>query len=340
MRGPHSSSGLFRWVSTHAPSLAGLAAILVLYAAAGIRYSNQHFLTWPVFFNLLDAQAVLGIVAVGLTFVIIAGGIDLSVGAVMGLSSVLIAKLIMGAGWPAWAAIATAIAGGAVFGALQGAIIQATGLGAFIVTLAGMFLARGVGFLVSLEPVGITDAGHAGLSGLHRSFGEHGSLRIGAMIMLAAVLLGAYAARYTRLGRGVYALGGSEEASILMGLPVPRIRVGVYITSGMCAALAGAALTFQLSSGSHIEGIGMELDAIAAVVIGGALLSGGSGSVLGSFVGTLIIGLVLTIVTTYEGGLNSGMTRVLIAGLLLAFVLLQRLLSRLAGAGLPRGALL
>ena len=137
-----------RWARANAPVLAGLVLLVVLYAGAGARYHDQHFLTVRTFLNLLGGQPMLGLVAVGMTFVIISGGIDLSVGAVMGLSSIVIAKLTMGAGWPAWLAIAMALAIGAAFGAAQGLIIQGTGLGAFIVTLAGMFMARGIGFLI------------------------------------------------------------------------------------------------------------------------------------------------------------------------------------------------
>ncbi len=325
-----------RWPARHAPTLAGIALLIILYLAAGVRYAG--FMTLPVFCNLIDFQAVLGLIAVGMTLVIISGGIDLSVGAVMGLASVMTAKLITDAGWPAWGAIAAALATGAAVGALQGAIIQVAGLGAFIVTLTGMFLARGIGFLISLESTAIADGGHARMAGLHWQLAQGASLRIGSIMMLAAVVIAAYVSRFSRFGRSIYALGGSEEASVLMGLAVPRVRVGVYALSGLCAALGGVALTFKLSSsGAASESVGVELDAIAAVVIGGALLSGGSGGVLGTLVGVLIISLILTVVTTYESGLNSGLTHVLVGGLLLAFVLLQKMLVRLAGAGTRAG---
>ncbi len=188
-------------------------------------------------------------------------------------------------------------------------------------------------------PVPLSAPGQGGRGGLAWGFGGGppvGTLRVGAIVLLVLVLVTAYGGRFTRTGRSVYALGGSEEAALLMGLPVPRTRVLVYAFIGLCSALAGIVFSLQLSSSGQMDGVGMELDAIAAVVIGGALLSGGSGGVLGSFVGTLIIGLILTIVT-YEGGLGAGMIRVLIGGLLLAFVLLQKLLSRLAGAENPHG---
>jgi simple sugar transport system permease protein len=324
---------LSRWAAAHGPTLAGLGLLAVMYGAASLRYSSEHFCTAKVLVNLFEDRAVLGIVGAGLALVIISGGIDLSVGAVMGLSSIVIAKQITAAGWPAWAAIATALGGGAALGALQGAIVQATGLAPFIVTLAGMFLARGIAFLVNLEPIPISDAGHANLAALSwRPADEWPRVHIATMVLVGVVLVGGYLGRSTRFGRTVYAMGGNEESALLMGLPVARTRVLVYALSGFASALAGAVLTLQISSGTHTEGVGMELDAIAAVVIGGALLSGGSGSVLGSLVGTLIVSLILTAIT-FEGGMTSGLTRVIIGGLLLAFVLLQKLLTRLAAAG-------
>lgn len=314
----------------HAPTLAGAVLLLTMYLAAGARY--DHFLTGPVFFNLLDDRAVRGLLALGMTFVILSGGIDLSVGAVMGLASMIIAALIR-EGWATWAAIPAGILTATVFGAIQGITIQITGLSAFIVTLAGMFLARGLGFFITTDSsIAISDPLHAQLASFHWS-SPSGSLRIGAMIMLVAFLIASYAAKYTRFGRATYAVGGSEEAASLMGLRIAPQRIAIYTLSGFCSGLAGAVLSLQLSSGSNMEGVGMELDAIAAVVIGGTLLSGGAGSILGTLVGTLIIGLVVTIVTTYEGGFTSGATSALIGALLLAFVLLQKGLSLLARAG-------
>lgn len=332
MSGPRAESRVMRLIGPRATTVTGLVLLVVLYAAAAVRYSDQHFLTLRVFLNLLEDRAVLGILAAGVTFVIVSGGIDLAVGAVMGLSSITVAALVMQHGWPVAAAISAALVLGTAFGAGHGVLIHFAGLRAFIVTLAGMFLARGLAFLVSIESIGIADDAHGAVSGLRVRFGELGSLRVGAMIMVTWVLAGAYIATFTRFGRSAYALGGSEEAAGLMGLPVARSRIGVYALSGLCAAAGGVVLTFQLSSGSPTEGVGMELDAIAAAVIGGTLLTGGSGSIAGSLIGTLIIGLVLNAVTTYEGSLSSGMTRVLIGGLLLMFVVLQRALGSMVGA--------
>lgn len=305
----------------HITILAAVIVYLVLYVAASVRYEG--FFSVPVFVNFLGNNAVLGIVAVGMTFVILSGGIDLSVGAVMSFSSVLIGVLIMEHGWHPLAAMATALAGGTALGALMGALIHATGIKPFIITLAGMFFARGLGFLVHLESIAISDPRHTELAIIRL-----GPLPVTALVLLVFVVVGWYTAVFTRVGRNIYALGGGEEAALLMGLPVGRTKIVVYAMSSFCASAAGAVLTLYLSSGNHLEGVGMELDAIAAVVIGGTLLSGGIGSVLGTLVGVLMLGLILTSITTYEGTLSSGTTRVVIGLLLLVFVLLQKLLTR------------
>jgi galactofuranose transport system permease protein len=311
----------------HVTVFAGTLVYLLLYAVASVRYDG--FLSLPVFINFLSNNAVLGIVAVGMTFVILSGGIDLSVGAVMSFSSVFIGVLIMEHGWNVYAAIGASLVAGTLLGALMGAIIHSTGIKPFIVTLAGMFFVRGLAFLIHLESIAISDPRHTALAIL-----RVGPLPLTALLFLAFVAVGWYVAVLTPFGRNVYALGGGEEAALLMGLPIRDTRVAVYAVSGFCASFAGAALSFYLSSGSHLEGVGMELDAIATVVIGGTLLAGGVGSVFGTLIGVLMLGLILTSITTYEGMMSSGMTRVAIGALLLAFVLLQKVLTRrVAGVG-------
>ncbi|QRN94035.1 sugar ABC transporter permease YjfF [Archangium violaceum] len=311
----------------HVTVLAGVLAYVLLYAAAALRYDG--FFSLPIFINFLSNNAVLGIVAVGMTFVILSGGIDLSVGAVMSFSSVLIGVLVMDHHWNVFAAIGLALACGTTLGALLGTLIHTTGIKPFIVTLAGMFFVRGLAFIIHLESIAIVDPRHTAIATT-----RIGSLPLTAVLFLAFVAIGWYVAVLTPFGRNIYALGGGEEAALLMGLPVKRTKIAVYAVSGFCASFAGAVLTFYLSSGSHLEGVGMELDAIATVVIGGTLLAGGVGSVFGTLVGVLMLGLVLTSITTYEGMLSSGLTRVAIGALLLGFVLLQKLLTRrIVGVG-------
>jgi simple sugar transport system permease protein len=309
------------YLRKHVTVLASLGVYLALYALAAARYEG--FLSGAVFTNFLSGSAVLGIVAVGMTFVILSGGIDLSVGAMMSFSSIIIGVLIMNAHLHPLAAIAVSLACGTAMGALMGLVIHMTGIKPFIVTLAGMFFVRGLAFLIHLESVAIVDARHTALATTRL-----GPLPMTALLFLAMVVIGWYVAAQTRFGRNVYALGGSEEAALLMGLPIRSTKVAVYAVSGFCASFAGAVLTLYLSSGNHLEGVGMELDAIAAVVVGGTLLAGGVGSVIGTLIGVLMLGLILTCITTYEGMMSSGLTRVAIGLLLLAFVLMQKLLAR------------
>jgi simple sugar transport system permease protein len=314
----------------HIPLLAGAAVYAALYAAASVRYADQNFLAPQVFLNFLRGSAVLGVIAVGETLVILSGGIDLSVGAVMSLSSILLGVLVMECGWPPALAIPAAVALGGALGLGMGAIIHFSDLKPFIVTLAGMFFARGLGFIIHLESISIEHPAYARITGLGLPLGGGYTLPITAVIFLAVVLIGIYVLRYTSFGRNVYALGGNEEAAVLMGLPVGRTKMAVYALGGLCSGLAGAVLTFDQSSGNHGAGVGMELDAIAAVVVGGTLLVGGVGSLFGTCIGVLTIGLIRECITNYEGTLSSGLVSVVIGGLLLAFVLLQRLLVRRA----------
>jgi galactofuranose transport system permease protein len=314
------------FVRKHITVLAGALVYVLLYTVAALRYDG--FFSLPVFINFLSNNAVLGIVAVGMTFVILSGGIDLSVGAVMSFSSVVIGVLVMDHHWNVYAAIAASLVCGTALGALMGTLIHATGIKPFIVTLAGMFFVRGLAFLIHLESIAISDPRHTAIA-----IARVGPLPMTAVLFLGIVLVGWYVAVLTPFGREVYALGGGEEAALLMGLPVRRTKIAVYAVSGFCASFGGAALSFYLSSGSHLEGVGMELDAIATVVIGGTLLAGGVGSVFGTLIGVLMLGLILTSITTYEGMMSSGMTRVAIGALLLAFVLLQKVLTRRAGVG-------
>jgi galactofuranose transport system permease protein len=310
-------------VAERLPLLVTVALFVAMSAAGGVLYDG--FLSPQVFLNLLIDNAFLCIVAVGLTFVILTGGIDLSVGAVIAFTSVLSAALVQRHGWHPLAAIALVLALGAGFGALMGTLIRRYRLPPFVVTLAGMFLARGAATLISVDSIDIEHPFYTAVAALRIPVGGGASLSFGALVALAVVAGGAVAARMTRFGRTAYAIGGNEQSAWLMGLPVGSTLVGVYALSGFCSALAGVVYTFYMLSGYSQHATGLELDAIAAVVIGGTLLSGGSGHVLGSVVGVLILGLIQTLIV-FDGTLSSWWTRIAIGVLLLAFCLLQRLL--------------
>ncbi|WP_058197064.1 galactofuranose ABC transporter, permease protein YjfF [Xanthomonas translucens] len=302
-----------------------VALFMAMLGAGGVLYDG--FLSPQVFANLLIDNAFLCIAAVGMTFVILSGGIDLSVGAVIAFSTVLSASLVQRHDWSPLAAIPLLLLLGALFGAFMGTLIQRYRLQPFVVTLAGMFLARGASYLISVDSIPIDDALYVAIAQFRVPIGAGASLSIGALIALATVALGMWLAHCTRFGRCVYALGGSEASARLMGLPVAATQVKVYAFSGFCSALAGVVCTFYMLSGYSLHALGLELDAIAAVVIGGSLLAGGSGYVIGTLFGVLMLGVIQTLIV-FDGTLSSWWTRIVIGALLLLFCLLQRVLTR------------
>jgi galactofuranose transport system permease protein len=313
-----------RLLKRNIPFITTLGVCALLYIAAGISYEG--FFSARVFLNLLSDNAVLGVAAIGLTFVILAGGIDLSVGGVVGVVSIGLALLIETKGLPASVAIPTVLGMGTLFGAAMGALIHFYALPPFLVTLAGMFLARGAGFMLRLESMPITKQVPDLAASLTLAVGPTVELPASAIIFLALLMVALAIAHFTRFGRTIYALGGNEQSSVLMGLPVAPTKVGVYALSGFCSALAGVVYSLYTSSGNPTAGTGLELEAIAAVVIGGTLLSGGVGLPAGTLVGVLIFGMIQTIIT-FQGNINSWWTKIIIGLLLLGFILLQKVLQ-------------
>lgn len=304
------------------PVLGTIAVFALTVAAGSVAYRG--FFSAQVFLNLLIDNAFLCIVGVGMTFVILSGGIDLSVGAVLALTTMISAALVEHHHWPAWAAIPLVLAIGASFGAFMGWLIHRFRLQPFIVTLAGMFLARGLCYLISIDSISITDPTYAWISQARIPlFGDAASITIGALVALAVLVFGIWLAQATPFGRTVYAIGGNEASAVLMGLPVARTVIGVYAFSGLCSALAGVVFTFYMLSGYGLHAVGLELDAIAAVVIGGTLLSGGVGYVAGTLFGVLILGVIQTLIA-FDGSLSSWWTRIVIGSLLFVFCLVQR----------------
>jgi simple sugar transport system permease protein len=303
--------------------LASLVLFVVMFTVVVARYDFAS--PTQVFLNLLVDNAYLIVLAVGMTFVILTGGIDLSVGSVVALSTVIVATTLR-AGWPMPLAVVTVLIVGPALGLLMGLVIEYFEVQPFIVTLAGMFLARGSCYVISVDTLPIKDPTLREL-GLHYVYlYEDKFIRWTVVIALVVVVVAAYVLHLTRFGRTVYAIGGNRQSAQLMGLDASRARVSVYAISGLCASLAGLLLAVQKLSGYSLNGIGLELDAIAAAVIGGVLLSGGVGFVLGSVIGVLVLGTIQTFVTA--ANLDSYWTRIMTGVLLLVFVLVQRVLVR------------
>jgi galactofuranose transport system permease protein len=310
-------------IRKYVPILGTLVLLVIMYGIGIVNYEG--FYNTQILLNIFIDNSFLLVVAVGMTFVILTGGIDLSVGSVVALTTMVCATLLNN-GWPAPAAMIAVLVMGAALGFLMGCVIHFFEIQPFIVTLAGMFLARGLCYVISTSSISI-DAPFWKTTAQERigigTFTVTPSVLIaGLIVLIAAVVLA-----WTRLGRTVYAIGGNANSAMLMGLGVGRTRIGVYTISGLCSAIGGLLLSFYMSSGDPLHAIGMELDAIAAVVIGGTLLTGGSGYVLGTVLGITVLGLIQTIIT-FQGNLSSWWTRIFIGGLLFVFVLLQRAVVR------------
>jgi galactofuranose transport system permease protein len=303
--------------------IASVILFVALFTTVIVRYDFAS--PAQVFLNLLVDNAHLIVLAVGMTFVIVTGGIDLSVGSVVALSTVILAKTLQ-SGWPAPVAIGTVLIVGPLLGLLMGTVIEFFELQPFIVTLAGMFLARGLCYVISVNSLPIKDPVLRALGLNYVYLYEDKFIRWTVVIALTVVVAAVFVLHETRFGRTVYAVGGSRQSAQLMGLAVTRTQISVYVISGFCAALAGLLLGVQKLSGYSLNGVGLELDAIAAAVIGGVLLSGGVGFVLGSLIGVLVLGIIQVFVTAEN--LDSYWTRIMTGILLLVFVLVQRVLVR------------
>ena len=303
------------------PLAVTVALFVLMFGAGSLAFDG--FFSLQVFLNLFVDNAFLVITAVGMTFVIISGGIDLSVGSVIALTTMVSAALVEHHGWDPRLVIGLVLVMGAGFGLLQGLIIQYFRIQPFIVTLAGMFLARGLCYLISINSIGITNSFFTDVSAIRLPLPFETSISVNVLIALVVLLVAMYLAHATRFGRTVYAIGGSEQSALLMGLPVARTKVLIYTFSGFCSALAGVTFTFYMLSGYGLHALGFEMDAIAAVVVGGTLLNGGSGWVIGTLFGVLITGTIQTLIM-FQGSLSSWWTKIVIGLLLLAFCLLQR----------------
>ncbi|MGG6193318.1 galactofuranose ABC transporter, permease protein YjfF [Pantoea allii] len=311
-------------IKRHLPLMITLLVFVMGYLFCLSQFPG--FASTRVICNILTDNAFLGIIAVGMTFVILSGGIDLSVGAVIAFSGVFLAKVIGDYHLNPVLAFALILSMGAMFGAMMGWLIDALKIPAFIITLAGMFFLRGCSYLVSENSIPIDHPLYATLSSMAWKVPGGGRLSLLALIMLVVVAGGIILAHRTRFGNQVYAIGGSLTSAQLMGVSTRATTIKIYMLSTTLATLAGIVFSIYTSAGYALAGLGVELDAIASVVIGGTLLSGGVGTVLGTLFGVLIQGLIQTWIY-FDGTLSSWWTKIAIGILLFAFIALQRLLT-------------
>ena len=262
-------------------------ALLVLFIAMSVASSS--FLTVTNIFNILKQNAVYGVLAVGMTFVIVTGGIDLSVGAIVAMAACFATKLAQeGTTTPVVAAMFVGILAGVACGAFSGFFISYANIPAFIVTLATCTMVRGIVYVFTDgRPItGVTKA--------YQYIGRAswGVVPVAVVIYAGFLIVGTFLLKYTKYGRHVFAVGGNKKAAVVSGVNVKLTEFMVYVICGFCAAFAGLLLSSRIQTGQPAGGEGYELDAITAAVIGGASLSGGKGSVFGSFIGILVVGIL------------------------------------------------
>ncbi len=285
-------------------------AIVLIFIVmfVGMTFLTDAFLHPRNLFNVVRQISVVGLIAIGVTMVIITTGIDLSSGSVLALAAVFAASLAQQPGWhdakypglvvPVIVPIVAALAIGVLCGAINGGLIARFKIPPFIATLGMMTVARGFALIYSNRPVsGLTDTyNFIGQGEIFKVISIPGQPLLGIpipVIILAAVAIAAHIMlNNTRFGRHIYAVGGNEQAALISGLNVGRIKIGVYTIAGLLAGLAGLVLSSRVGSGQPGLGVGYELDAIAAAVIGGTSLSGGVGTIWGTIIGALIIGVL------------------------------------------------
>lgn len=306
--------------------LIAVVMLIVLYLIGARIYDRFGRLSTVL--NLLNDNAYLIVVTVGMTFVLLTGGIDISVASTLAFSGVFSASLLE-KGCPAFVVIPLILLIGTFVGFAQGYAIHTFRIAPFLVTLAGQFLMRGMCAVISTVSIPINDrfykAAALGKIAWKTSSGGTAKLYYYVFLSLAILILAWYVLRFTRFGRAVYAVGSNEQSAQYMGLNVKLVKIGVYAISGFCAALGGVLFSFYTLAGYSLQNIGLELDAISSAVIGGTLLTGGVGTVIGSMIGVLIQGIIQTIVT-YQN-LNTWWTKVTISAILCFFILIQRIIA-------------
>lgn len=295
---PHGNFDLLRMLFNGRAFFALIAIIIIFSTLSPVYFSTNNFLT------MSSHVAIYGLLALGMLLVILTGGIDLSVGSTLGLSGVIAGFLMQGVGIhafgvtlypPVWAVVILTAMLGAVVGGINGVLIAYFRVPAFVATLGMLYVARGAAMLMTngltfntLE--GDPELGNTGFDWL--GFNGLLGVPVSVWVLIAVAVIGMLLLRRTPYGRWVYAIGGNARAAELSGVPVKRVQVSVYLLSGVCAAIAGLVLSSQLTSAGPTAGTTYEMIAIAAVVIGGAALSGGRGSVGGTLLGAFVIGFL------------------------------------------------
>lgn len=317
-----------------------IALFVVMYAIGCIVYGSKGFSHLQTFLNILINNAGLLCVACGMTCIMLTGGIDISVGALIAMDCMFLAVGIEQWEMNAVLLCVLVLVIGVVFGLVQGFCVGYLEIQPFIVTMAGMFFARGMTAVICTEQVSITkSAFFVGLANakIQIPFGAYTNskgvlqipfIRIPVVIALIVLVVIFLMLRYTKFGRSLYAVGGNEVSATMMGLDVKKTKLKAYVLSSFLCSIGGICFCLNTMSGSVRQALGLEMDAISSAVIGGTLLTGGVGNVIGSFFGVLINGTISTLVKT-NGKLLSSWSNIAVAALLCFFIVLQSIFAKL-----------
>lgn len=317
-----------------------IVLFVVMYAAGCIVYSSKGFTHLQTFLNILINNAGLICVTCGMTCIMLTGGIDISVGSLIAMDCMIIAVGIERWHMNAVLLCVLVLVIGVVFGLVQGFLIGYLDIQPFIVTMAGMFFGRGMTAVICTDQVSISASKFfVSLANMkiNLPFGGYTNnkgvlqvpfVRITVVIALLVLILIFLMLRYTKFGRSLYAVGGSESSAIMMGLNVKMTKLKAYVLSSFLCSIGGICFCLNTMSGSVQQAKGLEMDAISSAVIGGTLLTGGVGNVIGSFFGVLINGTISTLVKT-NGKLLSSWSNIAVAVLLCFFIVLQSVFAKI-----------
>ncbi len=316
-----------------------IALFVVLYAGGCIAYGAKGFTHLQTFLNILITNAGLICVTCGMTCVMLTGGIDISVGALIAMDCMLLA-VGMSKGMGAIPMVIIVLLIGAAFGIFQGFLVGYLEIQPFIVSMAGMFFCRGMTAVICTDQVSIKEATNPlfyawanakiviPFGGYINNKGKYMApyVRPGVIVAILVLVLTFIMLRYTKFGRSLYAVGGSAQSAAMMGLNVKKIKMGAYMLSSFLCSVGGICYCLNTMAGSVTQALGLEMDAISSAVIGGTLLTGGVGNVIGSFFGVLINGTISSIVKT-NGKLASSWPNILTAALLFVFIVIQSIFA-------------
>ncbi len=317
-----------------------IALFIIMYIIGMVIFKGKGFNHFQTFANIFISNAGLLVCTVGMTMVMLTGGIDISVGSMIGVTCMILADLMENKGFSLGASITIAMLFGVVFGVVQGFLVAYLEIQPFIVTLAGLFFARGLTAVISQNMVNISNEAFHKISstkimlpkflGYINNKGKNITPFIYWRVIFAllVVFIMWYILKYTKFGRSIYALGGSEQSAKLMGLNVKRTKFYVYVLNGLIAAFGGLVWCMNQGSGFVEQARGVEMDCISSSVIGGTMLTGGVGTVWGSLFGVMINGTIQTLIS--DMNLNSWWNRIITSLLMLVFIVLQSIFNSIS----------